>query len=190
MQFKKDKRSVKTRKAIKIAFLKLVKTTEINQITITELTEIAGINRNSFYTHYKSVENILDDINEEILEYLEGLFQKHSFKYPNFNPYPVMCEISKLVVSYKYISEYLLFSKSSTNLVRKLKDRICDRFYEIYCEDYGHDQPHIRYILAYLIAGTFEIYHAWYRNEKHPDIEEITKQISSFIQSGVNNYLK
>ena len=188
MQFKTDKRSMKTRKAIKIAFLKLVKTIEINEISITELTTLANINRNSFYTHYKSVENILDDINEEILYYLEQILQKHSFKFLRSDPYPIMREFSNLAVSNSYISEYLLFSKSSNNLLRKLKDKICDRFHELYREENGNDNPYIKYILAYIISGVFEIYHVWFRNNKEIDIEEITKQISLFVATGLKTY--
>ena len=54
MDFKNDKRSVKTRRAIKIAFLKLLRTHDISEVNITEITRNAGINRNSFYTHYKT----------------------------------------------------------------------------------------------------------------------------------------
>ena len=189
MQFKTDKRSIKTRKAIKLAFLTLVKNTDINEISITELTNHANINRNSFYTHYKSIENILDDINEEILDYLEYVLNKHSFKFFGYDPYPVLQEFSNLVVTNGYISEYLLFSKSSNNLVRKLKDRACDRFYEIYIKECGTDKPYVKYVLAYIIAGAFEIYHVWFKNNKDIDIDEITKQIASFVSLGLKDYL-
>ena len=190
MQFKTDKRSIKTRKAIKIAFLTLVRKMDINEISVTELTTIANINRNSFYTHYKSVESILDDINEEILCYLERILQKHSFKFFGYDPYPVLNEFSHLVVTNCYVAEYLLFSKSSNNLVRKLKDRVCDRFYELYAQEYGNDKPYVRYVLAYIISGAFEIYHVWFRNNKDIDIDEITKQIASFVSLGLSEYLK
>ena len=67
-KFKQDKRSLKTRKAIKLALFKMLKTTDMDSISITALTKLAGINRNSFYTHYTSIYNIIDDINCDILK--------------------------------------------------------------------------------------------------------------------------
>lgn len=185
MQFKTDKRSVKTRKAIKIAFLKLAKTHDISQINITELTAIANINRNSFYTHYKTVGNILDDINQEILSCIDGLITKNSFNYKTFNPYPIISEFSKIVQNNKYISEYLLFSNSSTDLVRKLKDCIYDKFYNLYLDSTESPDPAMQYIIAYLIAGVFEMYHVWFKNEKSTPIDVVATQISHFVVNGL-----
>ena len=175
MDFKNDKRSVKTRRAIKIAFLKLLRTHDISEVNITEITRNAGINRNSFYTHYKNVNNILDDINND------------SYEKITVDPHPVIADFSKVVVNNKYITEYLLFSKSSTDLVRKLKDIICDRFYDSYIKAVSSPNPITRYVIAYIISGVFEMYHLWYRTEKSIPIETVTEKVSKFILKGVSS---
>ena len=187
MDFKNDKRSVKTRRAIKIAFLKLLRTHDISEVNITEITRNAGINRNSFYTHYKNVNNILDDINNEICSHMETILERYSYEKITVDPHPVIADFSKVVVNNKYITEYLLFSKSSTDLVRKLKDIICDRFYDSYIKAVSSPNPITRYVIAYIISGVFEMYHLWYRTEKSIPIETVTEKVSKFILKGVSS---
>ncbi len=185
MQFKKDKRSLKTRKAIKIAFLKLVKIKEISQINITEIAHNAGINRNSFYTHYKSVNNILDDINDEIFLYMEGILSKYTYGQIVIDPFPIIFEFSNVVMENTFISQYLIFSKSSNELVRKLKNSVCDRFYELYERDNQTPNPYMRYVIGFIISGVFETYYIWYKNNKNLSLEEVSKKISTLILKGI-----
>ena len=187
MQFKNDKRSLKTRKAIKYAFLKLLKTHEVSEINITEIATIAGINRNSFYTHYKSIGNILDDINNEIYSYIEEVLVKFTYEKMALDPYPIICEFSRVVINNKYITEYLLFAKSSTALVRKLKDSICDRFNESYVNDTQDNSPYVKYISSFVISGVFEMYHVWFRNGKDLPLDDISKLVSRIILSGISS---
>ena len=185
MQFKNDKRSLKTRKAIKIAFLKLLKTNDISEVNITEITKTAGINRNSFYTHYKNVNNILDDINNEIYTYMEETLEKYSYLNVSVDPYPIISDFSKIIVNTNYITQYLLFSKSSTELARKLKDSICDRFYNSYVKEVPHGNPYIRYYIAFIISGVFDMYYVWFRNNKDVSLDELSRKISRFILMGL-----
>ena len=50
----KDKRVIKTRKAIIGATIQLMGTKRIEQITVKEIADTALINRKTFYTHYDS----------------------------------------------------------------------------------------------------------------------------------------
>ena len=51
----KDKRVIKTRKAIIGATIQLMGTKRIEQITVKEIADTALINRKTFYTHYDSM---------------------------------------------------------------------------------------------------------------------------------------
>ena len=51
-----------TRKAIKKTFLKLLNQRPLNQITVKDIVEDCGINRNSFYYHYEGLPALLEEI--------------------------------------------------------------------------------------------------------------------------------
>ena len=51
-----------TKQLLQNAFLKLLKTVSLHAISIRELCKEAGINRTTFYNHYGSQYDLLDDI--------------------------------------------------------------------------------------------------------------------------------
>lgn len=63
-----------TRKAIKETFLKLLNDRPLNQITVKDIVEDCGINRNSFYYHFEDLPALVEEI---IGEQVRTLIQKH-----------------------------------------------------------------------------------------------------------------
>ena len=63
-----------TRRAIKKTFLKLLNQRPLNQITVKDIVEDCGINRNSFYYHFEDLPALVDEIVEE---QVQALIQNH-----------------------------------------------------------------------------------------------------------------
>lgn len=73
-----DLRIIKTRQNIKNAVLKLITEKPVSSITITEVAKSALINRKTFYRHYESVEAVIIEIEDDILETLLSLLNKNN----------------------------------------------------------------------------------------------------------------
>ncbi len=56
-----------TRKAIKESFLKLLSQRPLSQITVKDIVEDCGINRNSFYYHFKDLPDLVEEIGGEMV---------------------------------------------------------------------------------------------------------------------------
>lgn len=79
-----DKRCIKTEKTIKKTFIELLKTNSYHDISIKLLCEKSIISKNTFYSHYKSKEELLTLIINELLNELLIVFKKnHTSKYTN-----------------------------------------------------------------------------------------------------------
>ncbi len=86
MPEKTDLRIIKSQKAIKKAFLELIREKGYANITITDIAKKAMINRKTFYIHYETKEilynNIVDDFLEilspalDSIQYLKGISQR------------------------------------------------------------------------------------------------------------------
>ena len=63
-----------TKRAIKETFLKLLDQRPLNQITVKDIVEDCGINRNSFYYHFEDLPALVDEIVEE---QVQALIQNH-----------------------------------------------------------------------------------------------------------------
>ena len=57
-----------TKKAIMSSFWKLLNDRPLNQITIKDIVEDCGINRNSFYYHYQDLPSLIEEIVEDLIK--------------------------------------------------------------------------------------------------------------------------
>ncbi len=57
-----------TRNAIKTSFMKLLNERPLNQITIKDIVEDCGINRNSFYYHFADLPALIEEIVKEDID--------------------------------------------------------------------------------------------------------------------------
>jgi AcrR family transcriptional regulator len=63
-----DPRAVRSRTAIQKAFTDLMRIKPYQKITITDITARAGIARHTFYNHYETKADLLDNLVDSILE--------------------------------------------------------------------------------------------------------------------------
>lgn len=68
-----DKRVIQTRTKIRQALLNLMQKKPASQITVTELCDLANINRNTFYAYYGSPADILSEIETEYYETMQRI---------------------------------------------------------------------------------------------------------------------
>ena len=65
-----DVRIVKTKERLRRALLDLMVERGLDEISISEVCDKAGVNRNTFYSHYASVKALLEEIEAQFLEEL------------------------------------------------------------------------------------------------------------------------
>ena len=102
---KQDLRVIKTKTAIKNAFLELIELNGYAKVNVTDIVEKAMINRNTFYLHYLDKEDLINDIISENYKKTEPLIKKILFKHvkENLNNPILMQELI-----FKDILEHLL----------------------------------------------------------------------------------
>ena len=67
-----DVRIIKTKERLKRALLDLLAERGLDEISISEVCDKAGVNRNTIYSHYLSVKELLEEIEAQFLEDLMG----------------------------------------------------------------------------------------------------------------------
>ena len=66
-----DRRVLRTKKNIRQAFLHLLSEKSLSQITVKELSDLADINRKTFYMYYSNIEDILAELEDELVQKLK-----------------------------------------------------------------------------------------------------------------------
>lgn len=75
---KTDRRTRKTRNQLSRALVSLLRTKPLTAITVKELTELADVNRATFYAHYRDVFDIYAQVKQDICQTFRNLVEEHA----------------------------------------------------------------------------------------------------------------
>ena len=75
MDEKLDRRTKRTKIALKNHFMELLKIKPIQKITVTELCDMVDINRSTFYKHYFDLYALLEDIEKDFYHQIDLLME-------------------------------------------------------------------------------------------------------------------
>lgn len=59
-----------TKKVLRDSLIELLYTKDISEVTVTELCKKADVNRSTFYSHYETLTQVLDDIEGDFLSHI------------------------------------------------------------------------------------------------------------------------
>ena len=115
-----DLRVIKTRQAIRSALISLLSEKELSDITISELSARAQVNRKTFYRHYRSISDVVTEFENELLSDFSDILKTSNTSI--FNIGSVLGEISALISSTN-----VMMSAVSTALVIYFAATSCRR---------------------------------------------------------------
>lgn len=150
-----DKRVVKTKLALRQALFELLETKRINEINVTELCGVAGINRRTFYIHYDKIEDIFSEYESEIyFEIVKAM--------GNSNNIDNLFESFDRILKANFIGfRQLCLNEAHYGLVRKLKKLLFNTFNE---QLNVRNNSKNKIILTYLADGLISSYILWFKS--------------------------
>ena len=77
MNIKIDKRSQRTREALKKTLAQMMIKQNINDITIKNLVVLANINRSTFYLHYTDIFDLLQEMENDIISQIQKVLDSY-----------------------------------------------------------------------------------------------------------------
>lgn len=186
MKNKIDLRILKTQKAIKTAFKEMLLEMPYEKITIKELCQRAVINRKTFYLHYDSIEDVLEEFQEE----------QSSEYFNRIKDFDHIKNVDKLIKTFFYFSEeqgkfYELIHCNShydyihTKQTNKISEKSQDNFKSI--KKFDKNKQNI--ILTYITNSMIGIYRQWVNDGKQIPIDEIIDIATILIKSGIDKIL-
>ncbi|MDR0451308.1 MAG: TetR/AcrR family transcriptional regulator, partial [Treponema sp.] len=107
----------KTKSALKQAFISLLAQKSIKEISVRELTDLADINRGTFYLHYRDVYDFFTSIEGEVLAEFDRFIQTYQHHPP--------LQLSLLLNLFQYIADNVqVFQAILKNGETKFLDRL------------------------------------------------------------------
>ncbi|WP_134912357.1 TetR/AcrR family transcriptional regulator [Paenibacillus sp. IHB B 3084] len=190
---KLDLRILKTRKAIKEAFLTLIQTKGYERITVQDLADEAMINRNTFYLHYMDKPDLMEKLCQESMEKLSGCFnlgiidkEIHAIDKEMF--ISSLNELFKALEANIVFFRTMLIQNSQPNFSTYLKEALKD-FILSGSGDHFHNQK-MKVGLEYMISGLVGVICMWISDPEHLVAEEVIEHLSEIYFNNVLDLLK
>ncbi len=123
---KTDARVRYTKKALHDALLKLMETKPIKQITVTEVCNLAQLNRATFYKHYQNCDDLLLQIeNELIADYVATLKHLNAF-----DATELLNAVFDTIACNMELCRLLIFEHAESTVIKRMIDASRDRCIE------------------------------------------------------------
>lgn len=123
-----DKRQQKTREAILHAFSHLLSQQSYNQITVAQIIEEAHVGRTTFYAHFKTKDDLLKELCEELFDHIIGsamdATHTHGLVNNDGKPESVFLHLLQHLQENDYNILGLLSGESSGIFLRYFKDSL------------------------------------------------------------------
>lgn len=168
-----DKRVLKTRQRITDAFIELIKTKEINKITVSELAKKADIERKTFYLHYNCIEDVYLDIETSITKELEDEANKY-FDNPNYKIKNVFYTLNSVINNHIDFFKTVSNNDSYSFLLSSFEKALSRTIYRIATEICHVTSKNTKYYTDYYASGIVKLYTSWIKGEYDLTLDELT----------------
>lgn len=155
------------------ALVLLLNKKEYEFITVKEICEKAGVNRSTFYLHYDTIDDLLQECIENSNKEFMSYFPKNNEFFENFNK---MNNSELIFITHEYLNPYLNYIKENKvihqvgvkhaklmNSHIKFNSMNKHIFLPIF-KRFGIDEKSEKYMIQYYINGITAIINEWIKN--------------------------
>ena len=184
-----DRRVVKTKRAIKNAFAKLLSQKDINNITISDIAAQADINRKTFYNYYAGVHEVIDEIENDVIEHFDAALTEIDYRNSLNSPYLIFEKLTNIINADMDFFGYLLSMNSNVSLTSKITDLLTVKVRSLILQNVDVEETRVDIMLVFMISGMVAVYKRWFNSDRSEPIEEISNQIKTLALQGLNGFL-
>ena len=181
-----DRRVRKTRKQLRECLIALLKEKKVQDITVRELTDMADLNRGTFYLHYKDVFDLLEKTEAELLADFNTLVMKHDAADLKQRPFTVFHEVYSLVYKNADLIEILIGENGDMNFVNRLKQLVREKCLRDWMEVYRFGNPEVfDAFFSFIVSGCVGLVQNWLETGLKETPEQLSRLTEQIITLGI-----
>ena len=136
-----DRRVRRTKAMLRGALTELLKTKPVNEISVTELTRLADVNRGTFYGHYKDIFYMVEQLENEMFQEFNDLLHAYPADALKHGLRPILRDVFEFLQRYGDLSSALLAGDRDTRFLEQLKAMVAERVSLEWGRLYRFDNP-------------------------------------------------
>lgn len=195
-----DARITKTKQKLSVAFSQLLTEHSFSEINVKDLVEKAQVNRSTFYLHYKSLDQFLDELESDLYTHLTELMMEF-FDNTSWLGYintpdhhqnlPILEFILHEIHSNILLQSFIKHRKyNSEFLLQLLEEGYHSASKSIQSNNPQIDLNHFQYYYSFISMGFIGLIFNWLDNDLKEPIEYISNLLHNMIYNNLNVLLK
>lgn len=188
MNTKGKNRSVqRTQALLKSGLTELMMTKPVQNITVRELTDYVNLNRGTFYLHYKDIQNLLENMENDMLDEFVEITNSHQPQDMKGKPFPLICDLYKFLGKNAEFVKLVLVTNQEHNFKERLKEIIQKRCMNDWIEVFDKADSKLSEIYSsYVLSGCIGIIENWIQNGTRQSPEELARYTEDIMLNGLN----
>lgn len=183
---KTDRRVLKTKRAIKKAFIQLLGEKELNEISISEISDLADINRKTFYTYYAGVYQLVEELENEVTVMMGEIIQDETLESILRDPYPLFEKLTDMIN--RDMEFWNLITKTERNgaIAAKLAENLKSLGKKSFFPQANMDAAVFDVIMNISTAGLIAAYQHWFNSDRQLRLPELSRAVAVVTFTGIN----
>lgn len=146
----------RTKKNIKESFYQLRKKKPLEKISVKELSEIAMINKATFYLHYRDVYDLSDQLESELIDAIIDSVRHYDLRKGKTEIILFAKDLSRSIVSHSKEIGTLFAGYDNNRFINNLEDRLKEYVFMTFPNIPNNNE--INTLLTLFIQGTYHVH--------------------------------
>lgn len=177
-----DVRILKTKERLKIALLETLESKSLDQITISEICKKASVNRNTFYSHYQSVKDLLYEVEANFLE--EIISKIHMDSNSSETVAELLTKILDCVKDNKEMCTLLFTENGDKNLIKTILMFVLPSAVKNWSEEFRISTEKATRLYYFVIGGAVNVIELWIKEGFIVDTVSLANDLTLLITKG------
>ncbi|MBQ3462662.1 MAG: TetR/AcrR family transcriptional regulator C-terminal domain-containing protein [Clostridia bacterium] len=181
----------RSEKAIIRAYVELMEKKGSGRISVTDIVNVADLNRSTFYAHFKSAEDVREKIHTDIITEITGILEAGDFTNSLSNPRPVLRRILDFIKSDETLYKRLLRTGGAMKFMKQLEGIVIERFLSdeiILPQIKARDD--FEMTLRLVMGGFISVLQDWAEDNIKVPLERVIEIMEGFIRDRAEAYRK
>ena len=174
-----------------LALISLLKKKSFEYITVSELCKFANVNRSTFYLHYETIGDLLEETAEYLIKEFFSFFKIDSAEFvlniSNVKP------DNLVFICDEYLNPYLTYIKDNKEIFsaallnaktlgfEKLYNNLFEKIFNPILEIFNYPPDDRKFVMMYYLNGITAIVTEWLSENCKKSIPEISKIIQNCV---------
>lgn len=172
-----------TKNKLKEALLQLLKDRPLSKVTITQLCNVAGINRGTFYAHYSEPSDLFTAIETDLIDTIKPMLNSHQEDMSSWLP-----SVLEVIKEKDAATQIIISSIDNSPLLQTIFDSIRTKSIQEYRNLLNESDPVIlEYYFEFCLSGAVHIITSWLRSGAKESPDKISEIINQLVPNGTNS---